>query len=153
MKQPCYQDCLGTPILPSYVINIRVFSLLCQDTNMPGSNFVKKMLQLFNYKLALYQTQKGGPNYQIINSFLLFCSELPTKLELSNTIGPGSCVVHVLCGFSSECLKASREFSLLLYWHGNISITTYSTSFHRHRVNNSTVSFTNITIALKGESP
>ena len=47
MKRPSYQDCLGTPILPSYVTNIRVFSFLCQDTNMPGSNFAKKMLQLF----------------------------------------------------------------------------------------------------------
>ena len=33
--------------LPCYVINIRVFSFLSRDTNIAGSTFVKKMLQLF----------------------------------------------------------------------------------------------------------
>ena len=27
---------------PSYMINIKVFTFLCQDTNMAGSSFVKK---------------------------------------------------------------------------------------------------------------
>ena len=53
----------STPILPSYVINIRVFSFLCHDTNILGSNFVKKdVATLQRNKLALYQTQNGGPN-------------------------------------------------------------------------------------------
>ena len=41
-KRTGYQDCLWTPILSSYVINIRASSSLCQDTNMPKSNFAKK---------------------------------------------------------------------------------------------------------------
>ena len=46
-----------------------------------------------------------------LNSFPLFCSGLPIKLELSNTIEVTSCVVHVICGFPTEYLKTSREFS------------------------------------------
>ena len=52
-----------------------------------------------------------GQTGRSLNSFTLFFSELLIKLELSNIIGVTSCVVHVLCGFSIECLKTPREFS------------------------------------------
>ena len=52
-----------------------------------------------------------GQTSRSVNSFLLFCSELPIKQELSNTIELTSCVVHVLCGFSTDCLKTLRELN------------------------------------------
>ena len=68
--------------------------------------FVKiNVATLQRNKLALYQTQNGGPK--------LFSSELSIKQELSNIIELTSCLVHVLCGFSTGCLNTSREFSLL----------------------------------------
>ena len=56
-----------------------------------------------------------GQTSRSLNSFSLFCSELTIKLEelYKNTIKLTSSVVHVLCGFSRECLKTSREFSLI----------------------------------------
>ena len=48
-----------------------------------------------------------------LNPVSLFCSKLPVKQDLSNNIQLTSCVVHVLCRFSTESLKTSREFSLL----------------------------------------
>ena len=45
----------------------------------------------------------------------LFCyfSQSFQQQELSNTIELNSFMVYVLCGFSTECLKTSRDFNLL----------------------------------------
>ena len=66
--------------LPCYVINIRVFSCLCQDTNMAGSTFVKKMLQLFketNWHYIKHRIE--GQTSRSLNSFSLFSSEIAIK--------------------------------------------------------------------------
>ena len=60
---------IGAHIFPSYVINIKVFSFLCQDTNMPGSNFAKDMLQLFketNYHYIKHRME--GQTSRSLNS-------------------------------------------------------------------------------------
>ena len=57
-------------VLFSFQGFIRVFSFLCQNTNMPRSKFVKKNVAACQRnKLALYKTQNGGPNQQIIKFF------------------------------------------------------------------------------------
>ena len=58
-KRLGYEDCLWILILSSYVINIRDFSFLCQDTSMAES---KKCCNSSKNKLVLYQTQNRGPN-------------------------------------------------------------------------------------------
>ena len=63
MKSLGYYNCLWPPIFPSCVIYISVLSFLCQNTNMPGSNFAKKAATLWENKVVPYQTQNGGPNY------------------------------------------------------------------------------------------
>ena len=66
--------------LPCYVISIRVFSCLCQDTNMAGSTFVKKMLQLFKETNQHYiKHRMEGQTSRPLNSFSLFSSEIAIK--------------------------------------------------------------------------
>ena len=72
------------------------------------------MLQLFKESNQHYiKHRMEGQTNRSLNSFSLICSELPIKQEISNTIELTSCLVHVLCDFSTECLMTSREFSLL----------------------------------------
>ena len=96
------------------MINIRAVSLLCDDTNKSGSNFVKKSCNLSKKQIGTIS--KTGWRTKLVdhkNSFLLFCSEIPTQKEFSSTIEMTSCVVDVLCGFSTESLKTLRDFVLL----------------------------------------
>ena len=62
---------MSTSILQSYVINIRVFTFLCQDANMSGNIklYQKKVATLQGNKLALYQTQKA----KLADHKVLFC--------------------------------------------------------------------------------
>ena len=100
--------------LSSYVINVKVFSLFCQDKNMPGSNFVKNAATPQRNKLALYQTQNGGANQYIIKFFFTILLGPFCKIRAFKFC---SCVVHWLCGFSTEQLKISRDFNLLFRKH------------------------------------
>ena len=52
----------------------------------------------------------GGSNFKF---FFIILLEASYKIRASNTIELSSCVVHVLCGFSTEFLKTLRESSLL----------------------------------------
>ena len=53
-----------------------------------------------------------GQNRRSLNSFSIFCSEVPIKKEPSNTIELTRCLVHVLCGFSTE--YSQNQFPLFM---------------------------------------
>ena len=53
-----------------------------------------------------------------------------------------------ICSFFYKLSSSSNFAYRRLYWHENISITTHLIRIYCHRTNNSTASFTNISIVL-----